>query len=351
LEQADDKLGSILKSIVDLPILKPDGHNKEEWTPSSDYQAQSDGSDLNICVTASADNGYEYPSTKLFLEDDECTEWFRNNGYVDENGKIKYNNRIVAVGSDTDPNNGNSVTTVVEFIRTHGLAPQSASPWDNTWSKGQFYRPLTETELNAGKLIFMMFDLAHAWLPTSIPVWSNTHTPVQLIEGLKRGWPTLSVDGYYEQDNDGLISARTTKIGRKTFMNYTHRVTLQDYELKLGITLEQLYKMTPAQQSNALKRFIVHDHYTRQIISFRPDYLFGNAKLETITKKPLGGTFAKLENSPEIFMYGAGGKYKNELIGFENGDVLKSIVGEYVNANPRLMLKVRPLNTKTLFIK
>lgn len=303
----------------------PTGHGWLPYAPTKDYQVVSNG-DLNICVTDSVVNGYEYAVEKLRKDDAEIDAWLKENGYIDENDNVKFNNRIVAVGSGTDPNAGNTVTNVTEFIRVYGLAPQSAYPWDNSITKEEFYKPLTEEIKNSGKKILEVINFFHEWLPHKPIMFAQDHLQTQLINGLKYGCLRVSVDGNYEQDNNGLIRA-SEREGKMYYWN--HSVLIRDFK-------EDTY-------------FDIHDHYNSQFLKFNWNYPFGNAKLLYVSsKKNLSGQFVDYGKS--IFVYGLEGKYKNMPLGFEDGDVLKAIYGSYEKTKPRNHLNTPPENPKLIKI-
>lgn len=303
------------------------GHGWATYQPTFDYQVLADG-DANICVPTSIANGGEYTSNWLKSNNPDLLDWFQSHDYIDNQGSVKYNNCILAVGSNTDPNAGNTPSRVYDYVRNNGFSPQSVRNYDNSWTKNRFYQNLTLNERNSGQNWLSRFDYTYYTLPVSNPPWGQTHTPEQLIEGLKYGTPRVSVDGNYERQPDGLIGSQG-KTG--FFYNWTHSVTLRDFEYG--------------------KWWEIHDHYTNQIIKFIWDYKFGNARVGIITPKELTG-FVKVDGTPEILMYGKGGLYKDQLLSFKDGDVLKAIYGDYSAAYPRT--KISPeatINKKTIFIQ
>jgi len=313
------------------PVIFSDlrGNEWEQHQPTFDYQVFVDG-DGNICVPTSILNGAEYYSNYLKSRYLSLANWFADNGYLDEQGSVKYNNCIAAVGSGTNPNAGNTPSRVFDYLKKNGFSPQSARNYDNSWSKARFYQSLTQEEKESGKPWLRMFAFTYYTVPTRVAIWNPTHTPEQLINALKRGVPRVSVDGNYERDpNTGLIRARREE-GKLIYV-YNHSVSCRGFEY--GV------------------RWTIHDHYTNQILDFAWDYPLGNARVPIVTPLGLGVSFAKVENSPEIIMYGVDGKYKNKPLSFQDGDVAKAFFGDYASMNPRLKLKVKPADAKTIIIQ
>jgi hypothetical protein len=99
---------------------------------------------------------------------------------------------------------------------------------------------------------------------------------------LRYGTPTVSVDGYYERDADGLISALEPIQGAQgKVYNWNHRITLVDYEWG--------------------KYWECHDHYSNQIIRFNFSYRFGNPKIYFLILKPMPQIYKK-KGSPALFL-------------------------------------------------
>lgn len=321
-----------------------DGHGHADNAPTQDFQTLADGDGM-FCVANSCTNGYEYDANYWAKKNQEIYKYLLQEKYIDENNNVKFNACIVAVGSGTDPNRGNSVSPVVEWIRKNGLAPQSARDWNNSWTKAQFYKLLNQVEIDAGKPILKIFTPAHEWLPTKMPGFSSVSTPIQMIEGLKYGVLRVSVDGNYDTDENGLISATLKGIGKLYYWN--HSVTLRDYKLKDGVTLEKLAKMGYNEQVNAVEYWEVHDHYTKQILKFVGFYPFGDCKLIyfVLTQKKNKSMIYKQNGSSALYI-----KHwsKDLLIPFKDGklpggDVFKSLysVDNYSDM-PRLNYDVLP---------
>lgn len=315
-DSRDYVLGAISKQgiVRDRQILKTDGHGWKIESPTNDYQRLADG-DSNGCVSFSTVNAVQYSVDDLMKNSKMAKAFLAQESYIDENKRFEANNRIVVVGSNTDPNAGNSVTVVAEFVRKNGLAPMSAWPWDNTMTRGEFYnnRRVPREIIDKGLPFLKLFGIEHEWVPTdkSFNQFSQVSTPAQLINALKYGTPTVSVDGNYERGGDGLICAMPSGIYNTTegkLYYWNHRITLVDYSWN--------------------NWWECHDHYSNQFIKFAWNYPLGNPKLYFITLKTMPQLYKK-KDEPAIYA-----KHCSEdlLIPFADGaisggDLFKTLYG------------------------
>jgi len=310
------------------PALMKDGHGWTNVAPTPDIQALIDG-DTNGCVSFSGVNCCQY-AVNLLMRDTNVVDYLKSIGMTDVNGLFEANNAIVTVGSGTDPNAGNTVTNVAEWIRKKGLAPMSARPWNRETHKADFYNPLNQAEINAGQPFLKMFAVEHEWVPTQDSVnfgINPLHSREQLKNALQYGVINVSVDGNYARNEDGLVSS-TVWANNKRY-TFTHRVTIRDYEE--GQWWE------------------VHDHYTNQIIKFVWDYPFGNGKLYFVKKKNIPMT-PFLQCGKDLYFLSKGG----QTVGYhtvDNGDTWKAVFGDYVNATPITKVDVLPANISGKILK
>jgi hypothetical protein len=331
----DYVLGAISSQGVvrDRPVLMKTGHGWKDFAPSNDYQRLADG-DSNGCVSFSSVNAIQY---SVNVESDNAKKVYLNQEqYINDYGNFEANNRIVVVGSGTDPNTGNSVTAVAEFIRKNGLAPMSAWPWNNQMTRNEFYNggtvPPGITE--KGEPLLKLFTIEHEWVPTdkSSNPFCQYCSPEQLIEALKYGTPTVSVDGNYERDENGLICGRQSAEGK--LYNWNHRITLVDF--------------SPGEWWEC------HDHYNNQFIKFAYEYRFGNPKCYFVLENKKYPMMYKQKGSPALYIkhwaqdllipFGAGK--------LEGGDLWKSLYSvENYSDIPRIDCEVLPFPVADFAIK
>lgn len=290
-------------SPVQRPIIFPDGHGWGQFKPETEYQSKR-GVETNSCVSFSCDNGYEYYGNYLMSIDEEFKAIAINLGLV-KNGKFNLSDRRTAKGSGTDPNAGNTVTAVVEYLRTKLFCPEDLWPFPDGMTKEEYFKDMPDEVENYGKKVDPLIEVQHEWVPRSqkypVPVYSD---PEQLIEGLKRSVLRVSVDPRYVRNDSGLIYAESP--------SYGHSVTLYDYVLD--------------------EKWLVHDHYLDQFIEFAWDYKFGHAKALFLKKKIMPKLYKTLD-SPAIYFFNPEDKL---LVPFSDGEVkggslFKIFFGDYKN--------------------
>ena len=258
-------LGNLVNDVDNIlrgrPVIFIDGHGWQTYSPSLSFQKMSNG-DSNGCVTFSCSHGWEYQCDYYQKNDLQIYDLMGKLNFLDINGKVNINKSIVYVGSQTDPNAGNTVSNVVNWINKKGIANQSARNWDNTWTKEQFNTPLNQSEIDAGNESLKYFSFEHEWLPNSS---GYLHSPAQIIEALKFSVVRISVDGRYFKDANGLVTIEPNPNAIEGFVAYSHSVTLIDYKLN--------------------EYWLIHDHYTNQFVYFRWDYPFAFGKVFFLKKK------------------------------------------------------------------
>ena len=280
----------------------------EQFKPTKEYQNSPTG-DTYSCVTFSCLNAYEYYFNYLMSKDPEVRTILNNLGCIDENGSANFSERFTAQDSGTDPNGGNSVTAVVESIRTHGLLGQKFLPFPEGMLKEQFYSGMTDELRAQAKKLLMFFDLKHAWLPTA-PTGYNMNTEAQIMDGLKKGVVRVSVDGsqYADKDANGYIKGIAMAGEGKGYI-YNHSVA------KIGGKLNEYND--------------IHDHYQNQFPKFVWNYPYGNSKLLYVKKN-----FPKMVKElgkPAVYGFlpslGKFAAFSDGVVA--GGDVFKAFFGGY----------------------
>ena len=136
LQPTDWLMGS---SGIGTKIRRPDTN----WTPdlpTGEKQRRGDV-DKMWCVSASAENtietefGYGINEKIICLED---LQWLNDKGYMDENGKVDFSDRFIAIMSKTT-GNGNSCRRVAQAIHKYGLIPEKMLPYRKAMSWKECY--------------------------------------------------------------------------------------------------------------------------------------------------------------------------------------------------------------------
>ena len=264
------------------------------------FQKDKDGRDLNSCLPMSVVDGYQYYFNYMMTVDNTVRPILSLLGCLDENGKADFSDIFTAVMSNTDPNNGNNVTTVCESIREVGLLGNKFLPWDNTkMTKAEFYdrSKITEEMKTQAKKILMYFDLRHAWIGGSVG------EQYELAEAWKKGVVRVSVDGSdYDVDKNGNIYICN---------GYTHSI----------VTIGGVQNVNT----------ICRDHYNNQFPKFSPKYPFGNPKLLYVLKNNMDNvlTHDKIRVDRTILFLAKSGPYAGLYMGYYSSEIYKSINGEF----------------------
>jgi len=65
--------------------------------------------------------------------------WLKNNGYMDANGKVNFDDRWIVVLSGTKPGVGNYMNAPWDAARKYGLVPQGATPFREDMTQKEYY--------------------------------------------------------------------------------------------------------------------------------------------------------------------------------------------------------------------
>jgi len=110
-------------SLVSIPEAE-----RDKWLPVGETQF-SNRDDFKDCATRSPLNhaealfSYHYMHGMLPAN----KQWFVDNGYVGDDGRLAFSDRFVAINSGTT-RNGNSLKAPLEAIRKQGLIPKKSLP-------------------------------------------------------------------------------------------------------------------------------------------------------------------------------------------------------------------------------
>lgn len=129
--------------------------NREQYLPQGEVQRGKE--DTCDCASRGPNNKLEADFTYAFQNlqfSVEGARWLHDNGYVDNNGKITFSDRFVAINSGTT-RAGNSLKAPCEAIRTQGLIPKKMLPLEAWMSFDDYIDP--------SKITQAMRDLGNAF--------------------------------------------------------------------------------------------------------------------------------------------------------------------------------------------
>lgn len=172
----------------------------DDFLPSDERQSCKNF-DSNSCVTFSALNCCEIMMNRMLslnLIPDTSVQWLKDNGYVDEFGKVNFSDRFTAKMSGTKIT-GNYLGAVWDSIRNHGVLPERDYPFGGeTWEE---YMAEIPQELKDKALKFKeYFEVKYEWIPISNPylpmVSISKHlcqSPIQIASATCSLWNTAEI--------------------------------------------------------------------------------------------------------------------------------------------------------------
>lgn len=163
-------------------------------------EPQRIGFETFSCVSYSALNCIETLMNYKIKKGEFSTEnikWLKDNGYFNDEGKVDFSDRFLAIMSGTTKQ-GNSCDNVAEIIRKKGLIPETDLPYggknfDKYHDKGL----ITEYMLAKGQEFLKKFIVQHDWILTqgyfnSTPVQTLSYytlsCPIQVTAPICPGW-------------------------------------------------------------------------------------------------------------------------------------------------------------------
>ena len=148
----------------------------EKYRPTDEWQrrlmAGILGYDTLSCVTFSALRCVAM-QIEFLIETGQAPDAFvlflKENGYIDENGKVNFNEHFTAVMSGTTTN-GNSGVAVWDSIRKDGLLAQSAGPAVNdfTTTEAWLANTITQAQKDAAKKILEWLTIQYEWVALGV---------------------------------------------------------------------------------------------------------------------------------------------------------------------------------------
>lgn len=308
-------------------IKTPDSSNLISWlndAPENEEQRKN-GVETNACVSFSADNIVEYLAEWKRKIDTAFQFWAEKNNLI-KNGKFNISDRKTAKGSGTDPNSGNYVRAVDDYLRNFLFCPEDLWPFPAGMSSAEYYKTMPDNVANYHKVLGREYEIQTKFVPPSTENFYGMYSgPAELWEAIQYSPIWASVDGYYEVGNDGLVKGATLKAAADAGQrNYNHRICIRAGQYG--------------------KYWEVHDNYLRQIVKFSWDYPFGGCKIMRIVDVKKNPQEDYIQVGPAILYKARGGKYNGQYLGFADGDVLKSIYGDYNKVTPRATYDKLPNN-------
>lgn len=166
-------------------VILADG-NWKPYTPTPEKQFGVLGDKMN-CVTQSYNNQCEIRLTYLISAGklpERHLKFLQENGYMDENGKVNFNDRISATLNETT-RQGNWLYKVADKANEYGLFPETILPSDENLSWEDYYNKalITPEILAVGKKFKELFELPYEWvLITQAELIKHLkHAPLQIV--------------------------------------------------------------------------------------------------------------------------------------------------------------------------
>jgi len=142
---------------ADNGIKKVKIENIAKYLPTTESQRFASG-DYWMCVPFSICNCIETYLNYLiknFLISEENFYWLQEKGYLDENGKINFDDWFVARNAGTKPGVGTSFSGGAHAVRHYGLTPQSKSPFP----KCNYYDNIPQELFDLGEEFLKRFKI------------------------------------------------------------------------------------------------------------------------------------------------------------------------------------------------
>lgn len=280
----------------------------KKWEPEAELQRKA--TETNACVSFSGNNGAEY-LVNLECERDKVILVALESVGLMKNGKFNASDRRTAKGSGTNPNEGNTVRAVDDYIRHNLFCPEDLWPFAESMGVDEYYAVMPAGVADYGKKVKPILEFETKYVPVAGGIAFPVSSVEQLWDALQYSPVWVSVDGgNYQQ-----------------VANYTHRVIIR--------------------ASVWGKYWEIHDSYQNQIVQLPWDYRFGGAKAFQIIKKNLPEF---IQVGPAILFLAKSGIFAGQYVGYGDGDVAKAIEGAY--PKPRTTLDNIPKNyAGSLFIK
>ncbi len=221
---------------------------------STDEPQSGVNGDKDICMTEANNQGLETDLIAQQMQNQipaEHLEFLKSNGYIDANGKIRFNNRISAILNGTTKE-GNNFGNVIRAVRNYGLFPWSillddpGLSWDNYFDRTQISQPM----LDLGKKFLVYFTPFYQWVWTgggerindeNLALASSiVSAPIQIVTPICPTWNSGTVQAC------GSITCQHSTLMQK--VNGDYSTLVQDHFVPFEKTLAADYPIPYAMQ-------------------------------------------------------------------------------------------------------
>mgnify|MGYP001593010285 CR=1 FL=1 len=294
------------------PILREDGNYTEDL-PNDEFQATKKFDPFS-CVSESAESDSSaILFEKMMKTDISIKPILESLGCLDDNGRVNFSGRFIAVGSGTIPGRGNSQYAVFEYIRKNGLVGEKMWPSNPEMSEKEYFATVPQSVKDLGKKFLQYFSFEYE------NVRSNN---AEMKEALKRSPLCVVVGGAYLGGKAGAVLYRNNGTPL-----YNHQVVIYNQENNVN----DFGQVIP----------VIHDIFD-SYEPFRKRYVgtypFKFVKAIFIQKKKIPMLYKKIGQPAICFKHWS----EDSLIAFADGsipggDLFKSLFGvEKYSDLPRL---------------
>ena len=289
------------------PVLTINGDKVVSWDDDEPgYEVQRKAFETNACVSFSGNNCFEYLANRECKINPDFKRALDLLGLI-KNDKVDVSDRRTAKGSNTDPERGNYVSKVDDYIRNFLFCPEDMWPFLEGMLSAEYYKDMTPEVATYGEKIKPLVKIE-----TKYVSGQTVSTPDQLWDALQYSPIWASVDGFDQRNADDIIEG---------FSGYTHRISIK--KIVYGKYIE------------------IKDHYNSQIKKYAWNYPFGNCKIMQINPQKKSPSFqlVKAKGSPAVYLQVLSGNLYAISDGEEasGGDILKACSGTYKNAGIKIV--------------
>lgn len=285
---------------VERPVYFPNGISEADLgTQEAQNITQKD---FWTCVSNSYCRVVQIILEALAKLDLEIKKGLEDLGFYDENGHVNISQRALAVMSGTVPGRGNSQYNVAETGRKRGLVSEKFCPTLPGMTQWEYFNLPAGTYAQAKKFLEIC-ELYHE-------DFNDAFTPEVFTHGALQA----AVSSPYSFSNEGVVMPPSV-------YNYNHAIT-------------------PYGKSDFVK---VCDSYPEFLKNFSLNYKFRSPKIIYAQKKTSVLNFPLIGFGGGIYSLAKAGRWAGGYIGMENGEVYKSLMGEY-NAVKRVNVMKLPSN-------
>ncbi len=179
-------------------ILMPSG-DWNKYLPT--FEKQRRGFESMCCTNFSSTSAVETYFNYLIIEkviNENNLRWLKDNGYIDDNGKLNTSDRYDAIGSGTNPNTGNTLKAPADFKRKNGLIPEYMLPWTDDRTAYFKKDSITQKMYALGQEFLRRFNINFE-IVTESDFWNALkYSP---LSGACFAWNGVNNNIYYRVEN------------------------------------------------------------------------------------------------------------------------------------------------------